>query len=74
MPVSAHKITRLGFYWPDTSNKQLHLARKGECWFRRQELQAGNKPEYLGPGTLSGGIRPLRWSFYLHKRAERPEK
>ncbi len=34
-------------------NKQLHLARKGECWFRRQELQASNKPEYLGPGTLS---------------------
>lgn len=24
-----------------------------ECWFRRQGLQASNKPEYLGPGTLS---------------------
>lgn len=34
-------------------NKQLRLTRKGEYWFRRQELQASNRPEYLGPGTLS---------------------
>lgn len=34
-------------------NIQMRLNRKGEYWFRRQELQASSKPEYLGPGTLA---------------------
>lgn len=50
-------------------NKQLHLARKGECWFRHQELQASNKPEYLGPGTLSRAeYARCDGHFYLHKK------
>ncbi|ELP9842984.1 hypothetical protein R2C49_004865 [Salmonella enterica subsp. enterica serovar Typhimurium] len=31
----------------------MRLDSKGEYWFRRQELQASSKPEYLGPGTLA---------------------
>lgn len=31
----------------------MRLDSKGEYWFRRQELQACSKPEYLGPGTLA---------------------
>ena len=34
-------------------NIQMQLDSKGECWFRRQELQARSKPEYLGTGTLA---------------------
>lgn len=34
-------------------NIQMRLDSKGECWFRRQELQARSKPEYLGTGTLA---------------------
>ncbi|CNL34462.1 IS4 family transposase [Yersinia aleksiciae] len=50
-------------------NKHLRLTRKGECWFRRQELQASNKPEYLGPGTLSRAeYARCDGHFYLHKK------
>jgi len=56
-------------------NKQLRLARKGECWFRRQELQASNKPEYLGPGTLSRAeYARCDGHFYLHKKEVKGRK
>jgi len=56
-------------------NKQLRLARKGECWFRRQELQASNKPEYLGPGTLSRAeYARCDGHFYLHKKEAKGRK
>lgn len=34
-------------------NIQMRLNSKGEYWFKRQELQASSKPEYIGPGTLA---------------------
>ncbi|ECM4800033.1 IS4/IS5 family transposase [Salmonella enterica] len=34
-------------------NVRMRLDSKGEYWFRRQELQASTKPEYLGPGMLA---------------------
>ncbi|HHL2713287.1 TPA: IS4 family transposase [Yersinia enterocolitica] len=56
-------------------NKQLRLTRKGECWFRRQELQASNKPEYLGPGTLSRAeYAQCDGHFYLHQKALKGRK
>ncbi|EAO2083487.1 IS4 family transposase [Salmonella enterica] len=56
-------------------NKQLRLTRKGECWFRRQELQASNKPEYLGPGTLSRAeYARCDGHFYLHKKESKGRK
>lgn len=51
--VPAYPVARMGFYWPCQGNIQMRLNRKGEYWFRRQELQASSKPEYLGPGTLA---------------------
>ncbi|MBA8388059.1 hypothetical protein HVW88_02760 [Escherichia coli] len=48
-------------------NKQL-IWREKECWFRRRELQASNKPDIWGRGRFPGrNSRPLRWSFYLQK-------
>ncbi|KAF1366222.1 IS4 family transposase [Yokenella regensburgei] len=56
-------------------NKQLRLTRKGEYWFRRQELQASNKPEYLGPGTLSRAeYARCDGHFYLHKKESKGRK
>lgn len=56
-------------------NKQLRLTRKGECWFRRQELQASSKPEYLGPGTLScSEYARCDGHFYLHKKESKGRK
>lgn len=56
-------------------NKQLRLTKKGECWFRRQELQASNKPEYLGPGTLSRAeYAQCDGHFYLHKKESKGRK
>lgn len=56
-------------------NKQLRLTRKGECWFRRQELQASSKPEYLGPGTLSRAeYAQCDGHFYLHKKESKGRK
>ncbi|EBS4412910.1 IS4 family transposase [Salmonella enterica subsp. enterica serovar Infantis] len=56
-------------------NKQLRLARKGEYWFRRQELQASNKPEYLGPGTLSRAeYARCDGHFYLHRKETKGRK
>jgi Transposase DDE domain len=56
-------------------NKQLRLTKKGECWFRRQELQASNKPEYLGPGTLSRAeYARCDGHFYLHKKESKGRK
>ncbi len=37
-------------------NTQMRLGSKGEYWFKRQELQASSKPEYLGPGTLARAV------------------
>lgn len=56
-------------------NKQLRLTRKGKCWLRRQELQASNKPEYLGPGTLSRAeYARCDGHFYLHKKESKGRK
>ncbi|HEY3985557.1 IS4 family transposase [Cedecea sp.] len=56
-------------------NKQLCLTRKGEHWFRRQELQASSKPEYLGHGTLSRSeYAQCDGHFYLHKKALKGRK
>lgn len=50
-------------------NIQMQLDSKGECWFRRQELQARSKPEYLGTGTLARSeYARCDGHFYLHKK------
>ena len=53
-------------------NIQLRLDSKGEHWFRRQELPASNKPEYLGAGTLARAeYARCDGYFYLHKKASK---
>ncbi|AWH87666.1 IS4 family transposase [Limnobaculum parvum] len=53
-------------------NIQMRLDSKGEYWFRRQELQASSKPEYLGPGTLARAeYARCDGHFYLHKKASK---
>lgn len=45
------------------------------AWFRRQELQARSKPEYLGTGTLARS--EYAWCdgyFYLHKKEPKGRK
>ncbi|MCS3431501.1 IS4 family transposase, partial [Klebsiella sp. BIGb0407] len=45
------------------------LNSKGEYWFKRQELQASSKPEYIGPGTLARAeYARCDGHFYLHKK------
>jgi hypothetical protein len=56
-------------------NIQMRLERKGEYWFRRQELQASRKPEYLGPGTLARAeYARCDGHFYLHKKEPKGRK
>ncbi|MGT8741397.1 IS4 family transposase [Klebsiella oxytoca] len=56
-------------------NIQMRLNSKGECWFRRQDLQASSKPEYLGPGTLARTeYARCDGHFYLHKKEPKGRK
>ncbi|EIN9270706.1 IS4 family transposase [Salmonella enterica] len=56
-------------------NIQMRLKAKGEYWFRRQELQASSKPEYLGPGTLARSeYARCDGHFYLHKKEPKGRK
>ncbi|EAN5161339.1 IS4 family transposase [Salmonella enterica] len=56
-------------------NIQMRLEAKGEYWFRRQELQASSKPEYLGPGTLARSeYARCDGHFYLHKKEPKGRK
>ncbi|HDC1418543.1 TPA: IS4 family transposase [Salmonella enterica] len=56
-------------------NIQMRLDSKGEYWFRRQELQAHNKPEYLGTGTLARSeYARCDGHFYLHKKEPKGRK
>lgn len=56
-------------------NIQMRLEAKGEHWFRRQELQASSKPEYLGPGTLARTeYARCDGYFYLHKKEPKGRK
>ncbi|MBW5823390.1 IS4 family transposase, partial [Yersinia enterocolitica] len=56
-------------------NKQLRLSSKGEYWFRRQELKASRKPEYLGPGTLARTeYARCDGYFYLHQKESKGRK
>ncbi len=51
------------------------FSRRGEYWFRRQELQASSKPEYLGPGTLEiAEYAQCDGHFYLHKKEPKGRK
>ncbi|MEB6338452.1 IS4 family transposase [Serratia rhizosphaerae] len=53
-------------------NIQMRLDSKGEYWFRRQELQASSRPEYLGPGTLARAeYAQCDGHFYLHKKTSK---
>lgn len=53
----------------------MQLDSKGECWFRRQELQARSKPEYLGTGTLARSeYARCDGHFYLHKKEPKGRK
>ncbi|KGA70684.1 transposase DDE domain protein [Yersinia enterocolitica] len=56
-------------------NTQMRLGSKGEYWFKRQELQASSKPEYLGPGTLARAVyAQCDGHFYLHKKTSKGRK
>ncbi|EAA8371980.1 IS4 family transposase, partial [Salmonella enterica] len=56
-------------------NIQMRLEAKGEYWFRRQELQASSKPEYLGLGTLARSeYARCDGHFYLHKKEPKGRK
>lgn len=56
-------------------NIQMRLNSRGECWFRRQELQASSKPAYLGPGTLARSeYARCDGHFYLHKKVPKGRK
>ena len=56
-------------------NIHLRLDKKPECWIRRHELQATNKPEYLGPGTLARAeYARCEGHFYLHKKESASRK
>lgn len=56
-------------------NKQRRLSSKGEYWFRRQELKASRKPEYLGPGTLARTeYARCDGHFYLHQKESKGRK
>jgi hypothetical protein len=56
-------------------NIQLRLDSKGERWFKRQELNAHKKPEYLGPGTLARSeYARCDGHFYLHKKESKNRK
>lgn len=56
-------------------NTQLRSRGKDERWFKRQELQASSKPEYLGSGTLARAeYAQCNGHFYLHKRNLKGEK
>lgn len=53
----------------------MRLDSKGEYWFRRQELQASTKPEYLGPGMLARSkYTRCDGHFYLHKKEPKGRK
>lgn len=53
----------------------MRLNSKGECWLRRQELQASSKPEYLGPGTLARSeYARCDGHFYLQKKEPKGRK
>lgn len=53
----------------------MRLDSKGEYWFRRQELQASSKPEYLEPGTLARSeYARCDGHFYLHKKEPKGQK
>lgn len=56
-------------------NTQIRLNCKGEYWFKRQELQASSRPEYLGSGTLARAeYARSDGHFYLHKKASKGRK
>ncbi|MEE7147246.1 IS4 family transposase [Escherichia coli O8:H19] len=56
-------------------NIQMQLDSKGEYWFRRQELQARSKPEYLGTSTLARSeYARCDGHFYLHKKEPKDRK
>ncbi|EBX7333475.1 IS4 family transposase [Salmonella enterica subsp. enterica serovar Sandiego] len=56
-------------------NVRMRLDSKGEYWFRRQELQASTKPEYLGPGMLvRSKYTRCNGHFYLHKKKPKGRK
>lgn len=62
----------IGRVW---GNIQLRLDNKGEQWFRRQELKAHNKPEYLGAGTLARAeYARCDGHFYLYKKDAKNRK
>lgn len=47
----------------------MRLDSRGECWFKRQDLSASSKPEYLGPETLARTeYARCDGHFYLHKK------
>lgn len=53
----------------------MRLDSKGEHWFRRQELQASSRPEYLGPGTLARTeYARCDGHFYLHIKEPKGRK
>ncbi len=53
-------------------NTQLQLNNNGEGWLRTGEIIAGDRPEYLGEGTLSQST-PCDGHFYIQKRNRRDE-
>ncbi|HCI9682706.1 TPA: IS4 family transposase [Klebsiella pneumoniae] len=56
-------------------NIQMRLDSNGEHWFRRQELRASSKPEYLGQGTLARSeYARCDGHFYLHKKEPKGRK
>ncbi len=54
-------------------NTQLRLNNHGEEWLRTGELIAGDRPEYLGEGTLSQSA-PCDGHFYLQKTKPKGRK
>jgi Transposase DDE domain. len=53
----------------------MRLNSKGECWFRRQELQASSKPKYLGSGTpAQAEYARCDGHFYLHRKEPKGRK
>lgn len=54
-------------------NTQLRLNNHGEEWLRTGKLIAGDRPEYLGEGTLSQSA-PCDGHFYLQKTKPKGRK
>lgn len=73
--VLAHKITGMGFCRGGRGRTLLNVHEEPEKWQMPDTLKASNKPEYLGPGTLSrANYARCAGHFYLHKRAAKGRK